>query len=85
MKPLSIQVLFNTDLIRQLESLNIDYNWDDCIEKEVTIYQIDSIIPLETNNKEEYEYSKIITTNDEFVVRMPYQDLKKIIEINNLA
>lgn len=83
MKPLSIQVVFNTDETKQLESLNIDFNWDNCIEKEVTIYQIDSIIPLETIN-EEKEYSKIVTTNEEFVVRMPYKKLKELIEINNL-
>lgn len=57
MKPLSIEVLWNTEETNKLEKLGIETNWDNCPEKEVTIYQLDCIIPLE-QDEEEFEYSK---------------------------
>lgn len=43
MKPLKIKVLWNNDTTQLLESLDIDTNYDDCDEKLVTIYHVDSL------------------------------------------
>lgn len=79
MKPLKIKVLWNTDETSDLERLGIDSNWDDYDEKLVTIYHIDSITPLEVD-KEKLEYSRIITFNTIYVVRMPFEQLDSLID-----
>lgn len=79
MKPLKIKVLWNNDTTQLLESLDLDTNYDDCDEKLVTIYHIDSITPLE-NDKEKVEYSRIITFNTIYVVRMPFEELDSLID-----
>lgn len=79
MKPLKIKVLWNNDTTQLLESLDLDTNYDDCDEKLVTIYHIDSITPLE-NDKEKLEYSRIITFNTIYVVRMSFKELDALID-----
>ncbi len=79
MKPLKIKVLWNTYETSDLERLGIDSNWDDCSEKLVTIYHIDSITPIEID-KEKLEYSRIITFNTIYVVRMSFQKLDSLID-----
>jgi hypothetical protein len=79
MKPLKIKVLWNNSTTQLLESLDIETNYDDCDEKLVTIYHIDSITPIE-NDKEKQEYSRIITFNTIYIVRMSFEELDALID-----
>ena len=80
---IELEILWNTDETSSLEKLNIDFSFDDCNVKLATFYSIDAVLPVEID-KEKYDYSKILSSGQVFIVRKPVKEIVKIVNENIL-
>lgn len=80
---IELEILWNTDETSALEKLNIDFSFDYCNVKLATFYSIDAVLPVEID-KEKYDYSKILSSGQVFILRKPVKELVKIVNENIL-
>jgi len=78
-RPLIIDVLWHTEETGELDKIGIEYDVSKLIRKKCAFYVINAITPT-TEFQPPYEYCKILSNGDQFVIPMRMDEVLKLIE-----
>lgn len=77
MRPLNLNILFNTDDTDKLSLLDLNVKLKDCEVREMTFYRIDAISPHFEGDENINQYCMIHSNADEFICVDTYDNVKQ--------